>query len=82
MLQCWEMDPKGRLTFSDLVRSLSQSLEAMVDYMDSSVFGTEAMPETFSEKTELLHSNSSEKEPSQIEPQKVMLELTSNETNV
>jgi hypothetical protein len=36
MLQCWQFDAKNRPTFSHLVRSLSQLLEAMVDYMDVS----------------------------------------------
>ena len=39
MLQCWEFDPKNRPTFSNLVQSLSQSLEAMAGYMDIGAFG-------------------------------------------
>ena len=38
MLQCWEFAPKNRQTFSNLVQSLSQSLEAMADYMDICTF--------------------------------------------
>ena len=34
MLQCWQFEAKNRPTFSHLVSSLSQSLEAMADYMD------------------------------------------------
>ena len=34
MLHCWEFEAKNRPTFSILVSSLSQSLEAMTDYMD------------------------------------------------
>ena len=36
MLRCWEFEAKNRPTFSILVSSLSQSLEAMADYMDVS----------------------------------------------
>ena len=39
MLQCWEIEPKDRPCFSDLVSSLSQSLEAMAGYMDVGAFG-------------------------------------------
>ena len=39
MLRCWELEPKDRSTFSDLVSSLSQSLEAMASYMDVGAFG-------------------------------------------
>ena len=39
MLQCWDLEPKGRPSFSDLVSSLSLSLEAMAGYMDVGAFG-------------------------------------------
>lgn len=45
MLQCWEIEPENRPTFSIIVDTLSHSLEAMVDYMDISTFaGKSAAP--------------------------------------
>ena len=38
LLNCWIRDPKVRPSFSDLVPLLSQSLEAMVGYMDVTAF--------------------------------------------
>ena len=34
MMQCWELDPDKRPSFSSLVDSLSQSLQGMANYMD------------------------------------------------
>ena len=39
MQWCWELEPQGRPSFSDLVSSLSQSLETMAGYMDVAAFG-------------------------------------------
>ena len=41
MLQCWDTEPQSRPTFSEIVVSLSQSLEAMADYLDIGTFGNE-----------------------------------------
>ena len=46
MQHCWELDPKSRPSFSDLVSSLSQSLEAMADYMDVGAFGQSQVRES------------------------------------
>ena len=81
------MEPKGRPTFSDLVSSLSQSLEAMVGYMDVGAFGQVDTRASESGVSELSKDHkSSEKEPSQSkadECEEVKLELASvSETNV
>lgn len=41
MLQCWELEPEMRPTFSSIVETLSLFLETMVDYMDISAFTAE-----------------------------------------
>ena len=41
MLHCWELKPKCRPTFSEVVESLSKSLETMADYTDIRAFGKE-----------------------------------------
>ena len=41
MLQCWDPEPQSRPTFSDIVATLSQSLEAMADYLDIGAFSNE-----------------------------------------
>ena len=38
MMNCWNFDPNARPSFSDLVSSLSQSLEAMVGYLEIIAF--------------------------------------------
>ena len=44
MLQCWELEPEMRPTFTSIVGTLSHFLETMVDYMDISAFTTEMTP--------------------------------------
>ena len=34
MSKCWHVDPNERLTFSELVSSMSQTLASLADYMD------------------------------------------------
>ena len=38
MLQCWDSQPENRPTFSNIVGSLSQPLEAMADYLEIGAF--------------------------------------------
>ena len=38
MLQCWKLELEKRPSFSNLVSSLSQSVEAMAGYMDVFAF--------------------------------------------
>ena len=39
MYKCWHADPNERPTFSELVSSMSQTLESLADYMDVLTFG-------------------------------------------
>ena len=76
MLQCWESQPENRPTFSSIVSSLSQSLEAMAGYMDIGTFG-EAIRET--KDLDMLK----EKDQSQCvddKPQEVVVETIHEET--
>ena len=39
MLQCWELEPEKRPSFSSLVKSLSKFLESIAGYVDFSTVG-------------------------------------------
>lgn len=39
MLQCWEFKCDKRPSFSDIIESLSQTLQAMADYINIGAFG-------------------------------------------
>ena len=71
MQHCWELDPKSRLSFSDLVSSLSQSLEAMAGYIDVGAFGQLQ-----------VHESALEIEPREIEEQRLPAEKESEEDEV
>ena len=38
MLQCWEMEPGNRPSFSTLTKTISNSLEEMADYLHVGAF--------------------------------------------
>ena len=68
MQHCWELDPKSRPSFSDLVSSLSQSLEAMAGYIDVGTFGQL-----------LVRESALEIEPGEIEEQRLPVKKESKE---
>ena len=39
MCQCWEFKPESRLSFLNLVKSLSKFLESIAHYIDFNSFG-------------------------------------------
>ena len=86
MLRCWELESKDRPTFSDLVSSLSQSLEAMAGYMDVDAFGQlqvepmESKPGDSADKPQ--DHNSSEKGSKNNEPEEVKVLLCVSETKM
>ena len=43
MQQCWSGEPEHRPSFSQLVESLSNSLEAMAGYVHIGAFGTRTL---------------------------------------
>ena len=91
MLQCWDIEPKNRPTFSDLVGSLSQSLEAMAAYMDIGAFGSEVRHKAAASDLgtgislpQEDHTESHEKECKAFGSQKVILQpaMASDETSL
>lgn len=38
MFRCWHIDPEERVSFTQLVESMSQTLEKMADYLDVCTF--------------------------------------------
>ena len=49
MQQCWSMEPEHRPKFSELVESLSCSLEGMADYIHIGAFGIRTQNEVIEE---------------------------------
>ena len=39
MFRCWHTDPDERVSFTQLVNLLSQTMESMADYLDVCTFG-------------------------------------------
>ena len=50
MLQCWEINPERRPSFSNLVDSLSNYLESLADYVD---FGSKSLEAMHTKSVEL-----------------------------
>ena len=45
MFRCWHTDPEERLSFTQLVNVLSQTLESMADYLNVCTFGMQEATE-------------------------------------
>ena len=75
MLQCWDSQREDRPTFSIIVSSLSQSLEAMACYMDIGAFG-ETMKQA--KDVDMLK----EKDQSHCKSEEVVVETSHEETPV
>ena len=75
MQHCWELDPTSRPSFSDLVSSLSQSLEAMAGYMDVGAFGQLQVHESAGEIQE-------QRQPEKDSNEDEVVEVKSKETSM
>ena len=65
MLQCWDSQPGKRPTFSYIVNSLSQCLEAMAGYIDIVTFGEPKDLDLSKEKAQSPQSAQCETDKSQ-----------------
>ena len=57
MLQCWELMPEMRPTFSSIVDSLSHFLETMVEYMEIRAFASRSEPNETMESVDSLRAH-------------------------